>query len=64
MVKRNRFLAETQKPKQGPPVKAKISEETEILAESLFWPKYTEAKANVTQEMEQRVQWSAPAWAA
>ena len=25
---------------------------------------YTEAKVNVTQEVEQRAQWSAPAWAA
>ena len=25
---------------------------------------YTEAKVDVTQEMEQRAQWSAPAWAA
>ena len=27
-------------------------------------PQYTEAKVDVTQEIEQRVQWSALAWAA
>ena len=31
---------------------------------SLKWIYYTEAKVDVTKEIEQRAQWSAPAWAA